>query len=430
MGGPVKRILVVGGGGREHALVRALLRSPQRPEVLCAPGNAGIARDRVECVSIGSEDVEGIVRTARDRGIDLVVVGPEAPLVAGVVDALRDAGVAAFGPSAAAARIEGSKSYAKELMRDVGIPTASHTVFRSRQEAADHLACASYPAVLKADVLAGGKGVIIAEDERDAREAIDAFFTEKRFGETEVVIEEFLEGEELSLLAVCDGERAVPLAPAQDYKRIHDNDEGPNTGGMGSYSPVPGIDADHAQVLARAVHQPVVDELRRQGTPYHGVLYAGLMMTGGGPRVLEFNCRFGDPETQAVLPRLSSDLLELLEGSIHPGGLHDADPEWSSQWAVTVVLASRGYPASSTTGDEISGLDSVDSLDVEVLHAGTEEENGRIITAGGRVLNVTGLGETPGEARDRAYAAAERIDFPGKQMRSDIAARAVERVGV
>jgi phosphoribosylamine--glycine ligase len=426
----VKRILVVGGGGREHALVRALLRSPQGPEVLCAPGNAGIARDRVECLEVGAEDLDGIVRAARDREASLVVVGPEAPLVAGVVDALTDAGVPAFGPSAAAARIEGSKAYAKELMRDVGIPTASHTVFRSRKEAAEHLACASYPAVLKADVLAAGKGVIIAQDEREAREAIDAFFTEKRFGETEVVLEEFLEGEELSLLALCDGERAVPLAPAQDYKRIYDHDQGPNTGGMGSYSPVPRIDSDHAEVLARAIHQPVVDELRRRGTPYHGVLYAGLMMISGRPRVLEFNCRFGDPETQAVLPRLRSDLLELLEGSVHPGGLRDAAPEWSSQWAVTVVLASGGYPASSSKGDEISGLGSVDSLEVEVLHAGTAERNGRIVTAGGRVLNVTGLGDTPGEARDRAYDAAERIDFPGKQMRTDIAARAVERVGV
>jgi phosphoribosylamine---glycine ligase len=426
----MKRILVVGGGGREHALVRGLLRSPQRPEVLCAPGNAGIGRDRVECLDTGAEDVEGIVRAARDRGVDLVVVGPEAPLVAGVVDALREAGVVAFGPTAAAARIEGSKSYAKGLMRDLGIPTASHTTFRSREEGADHLACASYPAVLKADVLAAGKGVIIARDEREAREALDAFFTERRFGETEVVLEEFLEGEELSLLAVCDGERAVPLAPAQDYKRIYDGDEGPNTGGMGSYSPVPGIDADHAEVLARAVHQPVVAELRRRGTPYHGVLYAGLMMTGDGPRVLEFNCRFGDPETQAVLPRLRSDLLEVLEGATLEGGLRGVDPEWSSEWAVTVVLASRGYPASSSKGDEISGLGSVDSLEVEVLHAGTAEENGRIVTAGGRVLNVTGLGETPGAARDRAYAAAERIDFPGKQMRTDIAARAVHGVGV
>jgi phosphoribosylamine---glycine ligase len=348
--------------------------------------------------------------------------------VAGVVDALEGAGIRAFGPRAEAARIEGSKTYAKELMRGLGVPTASHAVFRSREEAASHLACASYPAVLKADVLAAGKGVIIAQDEREAREALDAFFTEKRFGETEVMLEEFLEGEELSLLAVCDGERALPLAPAQDYKRIYDGDEGPNTGGMGSYSPVPGIDAEHIEVLTRVVHQPVVDELRRRGTPYHGVLYAGLMMTADGPRVLEFNCRFGDPETQAVLPRLHSDLLELLEAATVPGGLRGVEPEWSDEWAVTLVLASRGYPASSSKGDEITGLRSVDSLDVEVLHAGTAERDGRIVTAGGRVLNVTGLGSTPAEARERAYDAAQRIDFPGKQMRGDIVARAGELV--
>ena len=418
---------MVGGGGREHALVRALLRSPRRPELICAPGNAGIARDGVECLAVHAEDVAGVVRAARERSAQLVAVGPEAPLVAGLVDALAEAGIAAFGPSAAGARVEGSKAYAKQLMRDVGIPTASHVLFRTREEAAEHLACASYPAVLKADVLAAGKGVIIAESEADARTAIDVFFGERRFGRTRVVLEEFLEGEELSLLAVCDGERAVPLAPAQDYKRIGDGDRGPNTGGMGSYSPVPGVGVEELESMAASIHQPVVDELRRRGTPFHGVLYAGLMMTASGPKVLEFNARFGDPETQAVLPRLRSDLLDLLEGAARSGGLAGVEPEWSSDWAVTLVLASRGYPASSSKGDEINGIDEAQALGAEVLHAGTAEQGGRIVTAGGRVLNVTGTGATPAEARERAYAAAERIQFDGRQLRTDIAARAVER---
>jgi phosphoribosylamine--glycine ligase len=416
-----KRVLVVGGGGREHALVRALLRSRQAPEVLAAPGNVGIERDGVECLPDGN-----LVRAARDREVDLVVVGPEAPLVAGLVDELAEAGIAAFGPSRDAARIEGSKAYAKELMRDCGVPTASHVLFRDREEAAAHMACASYPAVLKADVLAAGKGVIIAADERDARAALDVFFAERRFGDTEVVLEEFLEGEELSLLALCDGERAVPLAPAQDYKRIFDGDEGPNTGGMGSYSPVPGVDSERAEEIAAIAHQPIVDELRRRGTPFHGVLYAGLMMTAAGPKVLEYNCRFGDPETQAVLPRLRSDLLELLEAAATPGGLAGVEPDWSPDWAVTVVLASRGYPESASKGDPIAGLDEVEGA--EVFHAGTAAGDGGIVTAGGRVLGVTALGATPGEARDRAYEAAERIEFDGRQMRGDIAARAVERV--
>jgi phosphoribosylamine--glycine ligase len=414
----VTRVLVVGGGGREHALVRTLLRSPQAPELLAAPGNAGIAADGVECLADGD-----LVAAAREHAVDLVVVGPEAPLVAGLVDDLAEAGIAAFGPTKAAARIEGSKVYAKEVMKQAGVPTASHVLLRDREEADAHIACASYPAVLKADVLAAGKGVIIAADEREARAALDVFFGERRFGETEVVLEEFLDGEELSLLALCDGERAVPLAPAQDYKRIFDGDEGPNTGGMGSYSPVPGVDAERAWEIAGLAHQPIVDLLRERGTPFHGVLYAGLMMTSAGPKVLEYNCRFGDPETQAVLPRLRSDLIELLEASTRPGGLAGAEPDWSGDWAVTVVLASRGYPETSSSGDVISGLDEVD--EAEVFHAATALRDGRFVTAGGRVLNVTGLGASAGEARDRAYAAVERIRFDGRQARSDIAARAV-----
>jgi phosphoribosylamine--glycine ligase len=315
-------------------------------------------------------------------------------------------------------------------MRDSGVPTASWTEFTSHEQAVAHMRSATYPAVLKADGLAAGKGVVIASSPQEAEEALRECFVDQRFGAagSRVLVEEFLEGEELSLLALCDGGRAVPMAPAQDFKRIGEGDTGPNTGGMGSYSPVPGIGSERAEEITRAVHQPVVDTLRARGVPFRGILYAGLMMTAAGPKVLEFNCRFGDPETQAVLPRLRSDLVEVLEACLVPGGLAGVTLDWSPDWAVTVVMASAGYPASARKGDEITGLAEVEN--VEVTHAGTAEQDGRLVTAGGRVLNVTGLGPTLEDARRVAYAAVGRIHFDGAQYRSDIAARVAERVAI
>jgi len=392
------RVLVVGSGGREHALVWSLSRSESLGELHAAPGNPGIAK-LAHCHPVRADDHAALVSLARELRIDLVVVGPEAPLVAGLADELRHRGIAVFGPSAAAARIEGSKSFAKAVMEAAGVPTARA------------LPVAQPPCVVKIDGLAAGKGVWVCrtQDELDAAlPAADAHG--QPFG-----VEELLEGPELSVFAVAAGETAVAFPPARDYKRIGDGDEGPNTGGMGSFSPLPDVPDDEAEQIMEIVHLPVLHELASRGTPFQGLLYAGLMQTEAGLRVIEFNCRFGDPETQSLLPRLESDLVPLLAGDLSQA------PQLSDRAAVTIVVAGAGYPERSDRGTPIAGVEDAEATGALVLHAGTALHDGKLVTNGGRILNVVGVGATVDEARTAAYEAAGRIDFAGMQFRSDIA---------
>ncbi len=421
------RVLVVGGGGREHALVRSFARSNLADDIFCAPGNAGTSTES-HSVGVGAEDLSGLLDFARRNRIDLTVVGPEAPLVGGLADLFDEHGLKVFGPSAEAARLEGSKAFAKEVMAAGGVPTGRYERHHGAESALAAVARQeTWPLVIKADGLAAGKGVLICQDRDEAVAAIETCLVQRAFGAAGdiVIIEEYLSGTEVSLLVLCDGTTAIPLAPAQDYKRIRDGDQGPNTGGMGSYCPVPGFERRAVDAAMDTIVEPVVASLRRRGIDYRGVLYAGLIVTPDGTKVLEFNCRFGDPETQAILPRLSSDLLEHCAATA-AGELAGVAPEWTARECVSVVMASAGYPASSHKGDVITGLELADTVDgVSVFHAGTALRDGDVVTAGGRVLAVSALGDGFAAARERAYEAVSLIHFDGQQVRADIAERAV-----
>ena len=420
-------ILLLGSGGREHALAWKMAASPLADRLFCAPGNAGIAQE-AQCVALDLSDHDRIIAFCRNNKIDLVVVGPEAPLCAGIVDDLETAGIKTFGPSRAAARLEGSKGFTKDLCQANGIPTAAYERFRAAVDAKAYIRSRGAPIVVKADGLAAGKGVVVAQNLAEAEAAVDMMFG-GGLGEAggELVIEDFLGGEEASFFALCDGETAIPLATAQDHKRAFDGDKGPNTGGMGAYSPAPNIDAAMNDRIMHDIIRPTVRAMKAIGAPYKGVLYAGLMITPDGPKLIEYNARFGDPETQVLMLRLMSDLAPALLAS-RDGMLKTFDLRWYDQPALTVVMAAKGYPGPYARGGVIEGLEEAAAVEgVEIFHAGTKAEGGRILANGGRVLNVSAIGKTVGEAQARAYQAISRIRWPDGFYRHDIGWRAVER---
>ena len=420
-------VLLIGSGGREHALAWALSASPLLTKLYCAPGNAGIA-EVAECVAIGVDDHAGIIAFAKARHIAFVVVGPEQPLVAGLADELAAAGIKVFGPSRLAAQLEGSKGFTKDLCREFNIPTGAYGRFTDAASARTYLATQKLPIVIKADGLAAGKGVVIAESRDAAEAAVDACF-EGVFGAAgaEIVIEEFLEGEEVSFFALCDGAHVLPLATAQDHKRVGDGDTGPNTGGMGAYSPAPVMTPEMTRRTMDEIIRPTVAGMAKRGTPFKGVLFLGVMITSDGPKLYEYNARFGDPETQVLMMRLKSDALAALLATAD-GVLASFDLRWSDDVALTVVMASNGYPGDYKKGTEIRGLDAAAAVEgVEIFHAGTERRDGRLLATGGRVLNISARGRTVAEAQARAYAAIDRIDWPGGFCRRDIGWRAIAR---
>jgi phosphoribosylamine--glycine ligase len=422
------KVLVVGGGGREHALVWKLAQSPLVETLFCAPGNPGIAR-LADCVHIPADDIDALLDFAQAEKIDLTVVGPEVPLTLGIVDRFQAAGLEIFGPNQAAARIEGSKSFSKDLMAKYAIPTAAYRTFTERDAALTYIKAQGAPIVVKADGLAAGKGVIVAMTEEQAIAAVDDIMLDKVFGAAgaSVVIEEFMEGEEASFFAFTDGRNILPLASSQDHKRAFDNDEGPNTGGLGAYSPAPVVtEALHDEIVETIV-KPTIAGMASEGCPYSGILYVGLMIKDGRPRVVEYNARFGDPEAQPLLMRMKSDILPVLQACAR-GDLRQNSIEWHDKAAVCVVMASGGYPASYAKGFEITGLDDVLVMDdVMVFHAGTSLENSKIVNTGGRVLGVTGLGTTVAEAITSAYKAVAKIHWNGVHFRNDIGRKALNR---